>query len=158
MKLLWAPWRIQYIAGEREKGCFLCRIRREKKKDVENLVLWRGKTHFVVMNLYPYNNGHLMVASNRHVALLDSLSDEELLELMQLTVKCVQVLKKALRAQGVNAGFNLGLSAGAGLEDHLHFHIVPRWQGDTNFMPVLTDTKVISQQLQQTYEALKKAW
>lgn len=154
---MWAPWRTKYVAGEREKECFLCRVLSESKDD-ENFVLHRGATHFIVLNIYPYNNGHLMVSPNRHVKEVEQLVEAELLEMMKLSVRAVQALRIAIKPQGFNTGLNLGFAAGAGLEDHLHLHVVPRWQGDTNFMPVMADVKVVSQHLQETYALLKAAW
>ncbi|MFN4182268.1 MAG: HIT family protein [bacterium] len=154
MKLLWAPWRYQYIKKIDKSSCFLCKITKSRK-DTQNLILFRGKTHFVVMNKFPYNNGHLMVAPYRHIADFSPLTPEESTELMHLISLCLRALSSALKPQGFNLGWNLGICAGAGLEHHLHLHIVPRWTGDTNFLPVLSDTKVISQHLQATYKLLK---
>lgn len=150
---LWAPWRIEYIRGEKDGGCFLCRIFKEKA-DRENLLLYRGKTCAVVMNRYPYNSGHLMVAPYRHIAEPDALSSEEVLELTALTNRAVNALKTAMNPQGFNIGINLGESAGAGLKDHLHQHIVPRWTGDTNFMPVLGGPRVMPEALAATCDLL----
>ena len=157
MEKLWAPWRAPYILGPREEGCLLCRIAGEQD-DARNLVLWRGRLCFVMMNLYPYNSGHLMVVPYRHEKDLERLRREEMGEMMDLAGTGVRVLKKAMSPQGFNLGVNLGGIAGAGVEDHLHLHVVPRWKGDTNFMPVAAGTKVISQDLQETYRALLSAW
>jgi ATP adenylyltransferase len=154
MKQVWAPWRMEYISGKRRKTCFLCEIGRENR-DEENLVLLRGTHCFIVMNLYPYTNGHLLVAPLRHLADFSGLNDEARLEMLKFCEKGMEALKKAHKAQGFNVGLNLGKAAGAGLEDHLHWHIVPRWVGDTNFMPVLGEVKVISQHLKDTYNTLK---
>ncbi len=152
-KTIWAPWRIEYILGDKAGGCFLCNMFAEEN-DRENLLLKRGKTCAVVMNRYPYNSGHLMVTPYRHIENLSDLTAEERLELMDLTAEAVDLLKAALNPQGLNLGFNLGEPAGAGLKDHIHQHIVPRWTGDTNFMPVLADTRVMPQTLLEQYDVL----
>ena len=152
---LWAPWRIDYIRGEKESGCFLCRMLSEKA-DRENLILFRGKTCVVLMNRYPYNSGHLMVAPVRHIAALEDRTQEEILEMERLTAQAVAVLRETMNPQGFNIGINLGEAAGAGLKDHLHQHIVPRWVGDTNFMPVLDGPRVIPEALLETYDLLVK--
>jgi ATP adenylyltransferase len=157
MEKLWAPWRAPYILGPKEEGCLLCRIAGQKK-DAHNLVLRRGRLCFVMINLYPYNSGHLMIVPYRHEKDLESLSREETGEMMALAGTSIAVLKETMRPQGFNLGINLGDIAGAGVEDHLHLHVVPRWKGDTNFMPVTARTKVISQDLQETYRTLQKAW
>ncbi len=155
MDKLWAPWREKFIWCEKEPGCFLCRTA-QKKKDKENLILWRGEKCFVILNRYPYNNGHLMVAPYRHVGKFENLKEEELFELLKISQLCVRVIKSGLKPHGLNLGMNLGKVSGAGLADHLHLHIVPRWRGDTNFMPVLAETKIVSIGLKQTYVKLKK--
>ena len=157
MERLWAPWRAPYILGPKEEGCLLCRIGGEDK-DTQNLVLRRGRLCFVMMNLYPYNTGHLMVVPYRHEKDLERLSEEEIREMMRMAGKSIEVLKRAMSPQGFNLGINLGDIAGAGVEGHLHLHVVPRWKGDTNFMPVASRTKVISQDLQETYRSLRKTW
>ena len=156
MEKLWAPWRMKYILNIKNKKCFLCRSAREKRQDRKNYVLLRGSSCFVVLNAFPYNNGHLMVAPYRHIGKMEKLRVEELKELMELSVQAISILKKALKPDGFNLGINLGKVSGAGLVNHLHFHIVPRWDGDTNFMPVLGDTKIISQSLEETYKRLRK--
>jgi ATP adenylyltransferase len=157
MERLWAPWRAPYILGSKEEGCLLCRIAGERK-DTRNLVLWRGRLCLVMMNLYPYNSGHLMIVPYRHEKDVERLSRKEMGEMMDLAGTSIGVLKEAIHPQGFNLGINVGDIAGAGVEDHLHLHVVPRWKGDTNFMPVTARTKVISQELRDTYRALKKAW
>jgi ATP adenylyltransferase len=152
---LWAPWRVDYIHSGKEDGCFLCRIFSERN-DRENLLLVRGKTCAVLMNRYPYNSGHLMVAPYRHIAGLADLTPEETLEMAALTSRAIAVLSEVMAPQGFNIGCNLGEAAGAGLKDHLHQHIVPRWAGDTNFMPVLGGPRVIPEALEATYELLLK--
>lgn len=152
-KTIWAPWRIEYILSEKDDGCFLCRIFSEDN-DRDNLLLKRGTACAVVMNRYPYTGGHLMVTPYRHLDSLNDLNKEEKAELMELTIEAVEILKSELKPDGLNLGFNLGEAAGAGLKDHLHQHIVPRWTGDTNFMPVMSDTRVMPQALAEQYDVL----
>lgn len=156
-EILWAPWRMEYILGEKESGCIFC-TRINQDSDKENLILLRGGNNFVIMNKYPYNNGHLMVVPNRHTSEFDSLSDPEKLEMMNLVSKSMNVLKKTVNPDGFNVGMNIGKIAGAGIDDHLHFHIVPRWAADTNFMPVVGQTKIISEDLGETWERLKEGF
>lgn len=156
-KNLWAPWRIEYIKGIEEKsGCFICGYAGNADGDPENLVLWRTSRCIVMFNRFPYNNGHLLVAPLRHIADLGEADDGELLEMMKLTRDCKRVLTEAICPHGFNVGLNFGRCAGAGLPGHMHIHIVPRWDGDTNFMAVCTDTDVISQSLVDLYEELKQ--
>jgi len=155
MDTLWAPWRIDYILSPKESGCFFCRFLAEND-DPKRLILHRGKKTFVIMNYYPYNNGHLLVAPYAHVADLSAIDNQTHLELMQIIDRSTRILQDCLKADGFNIGLNLGSVAGAGVRDHLHFHIVPRWNGDTNFMPILGHTKVVSEGLQETYLKLKK--
>jgi len=158
MKKLWAPWRMKYITGVADKkneGCIFC-DKPKRKTDKANYILCRGKKAFVMMNIFPYNNGHLMIAPYRHGGDFIQLNDEELLEMMHLAQACQRTMNKVMKPQGFNLGFNLGRVAGAGIEDHVHLHLVPRWNGDTNFMPVLADTKVVSEALEDTYKKLKK--
>jgi ATP adenylyltransferase len=150
---LWAPWRIEYIRGEKEGDCFLCRIFAEKN-DRENLLLFRGSTCGVILNRFPYNGGHLLVAPYRHIAGLEGLTPDENLEMAALTTRSVAVLREVMAPQGFNIGINLGEAAGAGLKDHLHQHIVPRWIGDTNFMPVIGGPHVMPEALAITYDLL----
>ncbi len=154
--ILWAPWRIGYILNSKEKGCFLCRALEDNQNDDKNFLLYRGQYVFVILNLYPYNNGHILVAPNRHIKDLEDMLIEEEKEAVSLIKRSVKILKKNLKAESFNIGLNLGKAAGAGLDTHIHFHIVPRWVGDTNFIPVFTDTKVISQSLEELYIQLKK--
>ncbi len=155
MKRLWAPWRMEYILKSRSPGCFLCDIIRGTD-DESNLVLRRGEHCVLVLNRYPYNNGHLMVAPRRHVAGLEDLDDAERLELLTLAAAGCAALK-TLRPEGFNLGINLGSTAGAGLKDHLHLHVVPRWDGDTNFMAVVAGVKVIPQSLADVWRQLRAA-
>lgn len=154
MERLWAPWRSHYVASAGEpNGCFLC-TEPHSGNDRESLILSRGPKTFVILNRFPYNSGHLLIAPYRHVKDWEVLDDEELLEIGQQAQKMVTALKKVFKPQGFNVGLNLGGPAGAGLPGHLHVHVVPRWQGDTNFMPVLGDTKVISEGLLNTWGKL----
>lgn len=155
MKILWAPWRIKYILGKKE-GCIFCDKVKENK-DRENYILLRGKNAFVILNTFPYTNGHLMVAPYRHVPDLDGLEESELGELMRLVKTCTQILKKTLNPEGFNIGANLGKVAGAGVEGHIHIHIVPRWEGDTSFISTVGDTKIIPESLDDTYGKLLAA-
>lgn len=154
MKKLWAPWRMEYILQPKPQGCIFC-DKPKQEQDRENLILYRGKTCFVIMNFYPYNNGHLMVVPYRHIAKLDKLSMQEQTEMMQTVAKAGTILEKTMHCEGLNIGMNLGRVAGAGIDEHLHFHIVPRWNGDTNYMPVIGHTKVLSQGLNESWDLLK---
>jgi ATP adenylyltransferase len=156
MDYLWRPWRMEYILSEKPKGCIFCDGPAEKR-DRENYILHRGKACFIMLNIYPYNNGHLMVAPFRHVPDLDGLTGNELTELIQLVKRSMKVQRKALNPDGFNVGMNVGKVAGAGVKDHVHVHVVPRWEGDTNFMPLTADTRVIPELLQSTYEKLLAA-
>ncbi len=156
MKILWAPWRIEYIRSPKHDGCIFCDFPKENR-DEERLILYRGEHSFVIMNNYPYNPGHVMIAPYRHVGRWEDLTDDELLEIMKLSQMMIKVLKKVMSPHGFNLGVNLGRVAGAGIDDHVHLHIVPRWNGDTNFMPVIADTKVIPESLEEAYRELKKA-
>lgn len=154
MKHIWAPWRIKYIEIKEPEGCFLC----DKPKldnDAENYILHRGRLNFVILNSYPYNPGHLMVAPYRHIGNLEDLTVEERNDHYELVSRCVTVLKQVLDTQFFNIGMNLGRVSGAGVADHIHTHIVPRWNGDTNFMPVVADTKVLPESMADTYKKLK---
>ena len=152
---LWAPWRIEYIRGEKENECFLCKMLAQEN-DRDNLLLFRGKTCAVVMNRFPYNSGHLMVFPNRHVADFADLTTEEDLEMCELTRRAIAALRAVMAPEGFNLGTNLGSAAGAGLKDHLHRHIVPRWVGDTNFMAVTGGLHVVPEALADTYDLLKE--
>jgi ATP adenylyltransferase len=157
MKLLWAPWRGQYVEKvDQQEGCFLCgAVQQPEDKLREHLVLHIGRKAFVIFNKYPYNAGHLMVAPKEHIGDFDLLDEETTLEIHRLTKACLKALKEVIKPHGFNLGYNLGRPAGAGLESHLHLHIVPRWNGDTNFMPTIGNTKVISQDLFELYDRLK---
>jgi ATP adenylyltransferase len=155
MKVLWAPWRMNYIiSARREQGCIFC-PGEDRTGDAERLILSVGKRTLVMMNRFPYNNGHLLVAPLRHVPDFGQLDEHEMLDLLMMVRRSVEVLKKVMGPEGFNVGVNLGRVAGAGVEQHMHFHIVPRWNGDTNFMTILDDVRVIPEHLQQTYEKLR---
>jgi ATP adenylyltransferase len=156
---LWATWRIAYIEQTKKvsgKECIFDALPRESN-DRENLILYRGKTAFIILNAFPYTNGHLMVVPYKHTEDMSALSDEELLEVNQLVAKSISWLKKAYNPDGFNIGLNLGDAAGAGIKDHIHWHVVPRWSGDTNFMSVTADTRVMPESLQSTYDRIKRA-
>jgi ATP adenylyltransferase len=155
---LWAPWRMEFIRAPKEPECFMCRILREgPSKEAENLVLRRGATCLLLMNRYPYTSGHLLVAPFRHEGRLDALRPEELGEMMELASLGTRLLERVAQPQGFNLGINQGAAAGAGLKDHLHLHVVPRWEGDTNFMPVLGAVRVMPQALEEMRAALVAA-
>jgi len=153
---LWAPWRIGYVRSAKGDGCLFCE-KSKSREDRRNLVTARGEFCFVLLNTFPYNNGHLMVAPYEHVAELEGLSNEQCAELMRLVQQSIMALKLKFRPDGFNVGWNLGAVAGAGIAAHLHAHIVPRWNGDTSFMPVLSDTSVVCQSLEAAYEELTQA-
>ena len=155
MKKMWAPWRMEYILQPKEKGCIFCDKPLQQGKERENFILCKAKHSFVIMNYYPYNNGHVMVVPYRHLHKLFLLNDDEKFELMDLISQSSSILESHLNCEGMNIGMNLGRIAGAGIDEHVHFHIVPRWGGDTNFMPVTGHTKVISQGLWELYDELK---
>ena len=157
MKQLWAPWRMTYIGDidkEKDDGCFFCRYWRETGRERENLVLGRGRDAFILLNRYPYTNGHLMIAPARHAGLMEEVADAEGAEIWRLTTIAKKALTNAFGPQGFNIGINQGRVAGAGVVDHLHVHIVPRWDGDVNFMPVFADVRVIPQALEETRDRL----
>jgi len=159
---LWAPWRMEYIRSLNEEakeagGCFLCRYFEKPEDDRKNHVVWRGTTAFVVMNRFPYNNGHLMIAVGRHAGNPADLTEEELTEMTRLSFTGAELLTRAVRAVGCNIGTNVGRCAGAGLPDHLHTHVVPRWDGDTNYMAVLGGVRVVPDSLDATYKQLVRA-
>lgn len=163
MKRMWSPWRAAYIETftnpprkKSKKSIFLQAL--EANDDDKEFIVWRGKHCFVIMNRYPYNSGHMMIVPYRQVARFDDLTDTELLDIMRTARKAIQALDATMRPEGFNFGANLGRASGAGINDHIHFHIVPRWNGDTNFMPVLTDTKVISEDMRATLAKLRRAF
>jgi len=159
MKRLFSPWRSAYIQTfkipQKGKRCLFCRIAREKK-DAKNLVLYRGKHAFIVMNLYPYNSGHVMVVPYKHADTIEKLAEKEQAEILRLTAKAQKALRKLNKPHGFNFGANFGRVAGAGIDQHIHFHLVPRWSGDTNFMPVLANTKMISEDMRKMWGSLRR--
>ena len=155
MKYIWAPWRIEYIRSEKPEGCIFC-TKPGEERDPENYILYRGAKNYIIMNSYPYNPGHLLVVPYRHTGEIEALNAGERNEHFELVSRCVQVLKKSLKPGGFNIGMNLGKVAGAGIDDHFHSHIVPRWQGDTNFMTVMADARVLPQAMAESYETLRK--
>lgn len=160
MKRLHSPWRSEYIQSfktpVKKAGCVLCAARKSPD-DERHYVVARGRHSFVILNLYPYNSGHCMVVPNRHVATLESLTDAEYAEMFRFVRKAIAGLGRVSIPDGFNIGSNFGRSAGAGIADHIHMHVVPRWNGDTNFMPVLADTKVISEEMGRTWRRLRDA-
>lgn len=160
MERLWSPWRIGYVANssgsKSEEECIFC-DNPAAGADIDKLILHRGRSAYIMLNLYPYNNGHMMVSPFRHVAELEDLRQDEMLELMELSALGIEALKRQMKPAGFNLGLNLGKSAGAGFAGHLHVHIVPRWEGDTNFMPVTADTKVIAEDLKESYKRLRES-
>lgn len=153
MKTVWAPWRMEYILSEKPDYCIFCNAL-EQNDDTKTFILYRGKHSFIIMNTFPYNNGHLMVTPFQHLPCVTRLDNDTALEIHCMMQESVRILRSILNADGFNIGLNLGKVAGAGVEDHMHIHIVPRWNGDTNFMPVIADTKVFPQYLKATYEKL----
>jgi ATP adenylyltransferase len=158
MKRLFSPWRSAYIqtfkSSMKSKQCLFCRIE-ASRSDEKNLIVWRGKHCYVVMNLFPYNAGHVLIVPYKHTPEFGALTADENAEVMHTTARCMKALKKLSRPHGFNFGANLGRVAGAGIERHVHFHLVPRWNGDTNFLPVLSDTKLVSEDLRKTCKELK---
>jgi ATP adenylyltransferase len=157
---IWAPWRLPYVkdaSKDSESECIFC-SKPAEDDDAASLIVHRGELCFVILNLFPYTNGHLMIAPFEHVPTLPELDDETIAELMALAQRAMVVLDREYSPHGYNVGFNQGRVAGAGLEHHIHMHVVPRWGGDTNFMPVLADTRVMPQSLEQSYEALRRGF
>lgn len=159
MEHLFAPWRMEYVGGEQPPGCLFCRLREQPPaEDRAALVLAREPGSLTVMNRFPYNSGHLMVAPAAHVPSLEDLDDEASADLLRGVRRALKALRDTMRPEGFNVGVNLGRVAGAGIPDHVHVHIVPRWAGDTNFMPVLAETKVVNEHLDRTWEKLSAAF
>ena len=163
MKRLWSPWRSSYIQSfkkppKRRGGgkLSLFTLARRSHEDAKNLVVWRGEHCFVIMNRFPYNSGHVMIVPNRQIADIYALTPEELLEIMLTVQRTMKALDTLMKPQGYNVGANIGRAGGAGVDEHIHFHVVPRWNGDTNFMPVLSDTKVVSEDIKKTWKILRK--
>ena len=155
MDHLWTPWRFDYISriGHAESGCVFCRILLEQN-DRENLVVCRGRSVFVILNLFPYTSGHMLIVANRHIPFLADADSQELHEMMELAQRCESALKAEYRPDGFNLGFNLGRAAGAGVASHLHMHVVPRWTGDGNFLSTVSETRVLPEELPQTWRRL----
>jgi ATP adenylyltransferase len=156
-KLIWAPWRAEYILGKKEKGCIFCN-RLKKRADKNNLLVYRGKKIFVILNKFPYNSGHSMVVPKRHLSSLDDLTPAEATEFMEVIKLTIKVTKQAFHPDSFNVGMNMGCGSGAGIPEHIHMHIVPRWAEDTNFMPVIGDTEVVSFPLDLIYDRLKEGF
>ena len=157
MKVAWAPWRMTYIERGRPEECIFC-VDGERQGD---LVLAADETMVVMLNMFPYNNGHLMVAPREHVARLGDLARDKYVALMDALLGSIDIVERVFKPQGVNVGINIGAPAGAGIEDHLHWHVVPRWNGDTNYMPVIAEVKVLPQHLRDSYDRLRphfEAW
>ncbi len=157
--ILWNPWRYEYIKStvkREKKKCILCEI--PSRRDDEAYIIHRGKHAFIVLNAYPYNSGHVMIVPYRHVPSLEDLSDEEFLEITILLKKILRTLREAFNPEGFNVGVNIGRAAGAGIEEHVHIHVVPRWIGDSNFMAVIGNTKTLPVSLEETYRILKTKW
>ena len=154
---LWAPWRMEYIQNQTENRCFLCDNVADDGPE-KDLLIARGETAYLIMNGFPYNSGHVLIAPNRHVADLCELTQKERAEIMELTAKMKTVMERVMQPQGFNFGFNLGAAAGAGIRDHVHGHLVPRWVGDTNFMPVIGNVRVVPQALAETAKLFHDAW
>lgn len=156
MDKIFAPWRGRFVLSKiKYKGCIFC-IKQKEKQDKKNYVVYRGKMCFIILNIYPYNPSHLMIAPYRHIGNFEDLQDNEMLEIMQLTKSSIKILKKEISPDGFNLGYNLGKVAGAGISEHIHLHIVPRFLGDTNFLPIIGETKIISISLDETYKRLRK--
>ena len=154
---LWAPWRLDYIRGDKPGGCIFC-DKPEAGDDAEVHIVHRGERCFVILNAFPYNNGHLMVSPFRHVPSIEELESDELTELMTLAQRSIAALREVYRPEGFNIGINQGKVAGAGVEDHVHLHVVPRWSADTNFMPVVGSTRVLPQSLADSHRELAAAF
>ena len=158
MERLWAPWRMQYVGGEQRPGCLFDRVIENPDDEDAKLVVWRPEGAIVMLNKFPYNPGHAMVAPLAHKASLEELDDGEMSDLMRAVKRTLEVLRLVMNPDGFNAGVNIGRAAGAGIPDHVHFHVVPRWNGDTNFMAVIDDVKVVNEALDHTAEKLRKAF
>ncbi len=158
MERLWAPWRIQYVGVDQKQGCFFCRVIENPDAPDAALVVWRPSGAIVMLNKFPYNPGHAMVAPLAHKASLEDLGDDEILDLMRAVKRTFSVLRGEMKPDALNGGLNVGRAAGAGVPDHVHFHVVPRWSGDTSFMVVVDDVKVVNEALADTAEKLRKAF
>ena len=157
MNQLWSPWRMEYIGSNKVEGCVFCTVQ-EQEDSAENLIVFRGTYTFVILNRYPYTSGHLMVIPYVHKPNLEELDVESRTEMMELTSRCTTVLRTVYKPQGFNIGMNIGEAAGAGVKEHVHIHIVPRWVGDTNFMSAVGQTRVLPETLEDTYRRVKEAF
>ena len=157
MNVIWAPWRMEYILSGKEQHCIFCELPKQER-DRDNLILYRSVHSFVIMNRYPYNNGHILVVPYRHVSALEGLDDAVLLDFMKVTRHSVASIRKAFMPDGFNIGINIGRIAGAGMEEHVHLHMVPRWAGDTSFMTVFDEVRVIPEHIMSTYDKLFAAF
>ena len=156
---LWAPWRMEYIASEKPEGCIFCEFpAAPEERDRGNLLLHRSARSFTILNRFPYNSGHVMVVPRAHVSDLGTLAPEAWADLADELRRAIAVVRAAYRPQGMNVGMNLGVAGGAGITEHLHWHVVPRWGGDTNYMPVLSDTRVVPEALDAAWERLRAAF
>ena len=159
MKTLWAPWRMTYILSEKTGECIFCEFpKQDRSKDKDNLILYRSSHNFVIMNRYPYNNAHIMIVPYVHTPSLDGLTDDALLDFMKVVQHSITSLQKTLMPEGFNLGINIGKVAGAGMEEHIHLHMVPRWAGDTSFMTVLGEVRVVPEHIMDTYDKLFAAF
>ena len=157
MKHLWSPWRMDYIKSFKKNGCVFCKALGEEDGP-ENLIVYRGETCCVILNRFPYTSGHLMVIPFKHAQTLSDLDAETRTEMFELTTKCTEVLDRLYNPHGYNVGINIGEAAGAGIEEHIHIHIVPRWAGDTNFMSSVGETRVLPEDIEETYRRVKGEW
>ena len=154
-EVIWSPWRMEYIRGRKPDGCVFCEVAEaDPSEDAERHVVHRGRNHYVVLNIWPYNNGHAMIVPYRHITDITDLTDDDALEMFRLSGKLVEAYRSTMNAQGVNVGLNLGQVSGGSI-DHLHLHLVPRGLGDANFMPIIGHTKVLVEMLSETYERLR---
>jgi ATP adenylyltransferase len=158
MDFIWSPWRYDYLAsgGSKPSSCVFC-VTEDRSHDAERLIVYRGAYNFVILNLFPYTSGHTMVAPYQHLDTIASASTEQLSEMMQLSQRIIGALQKLYRPEGFNLGMNLGVAAGAGIREHFHLHVVPRWAGDANFMTISGETRVLPEELHKTYERMKAA-
>ncbi len=157
MNHLWSPWRMEYIQNHEEEGCVFCKAQAQADSP-ENLIVFRGQRAFVILNRFPYTSGHLMVVPTAHQPSFEDLDIETRAEVMELTTRCIRVLRKVYRPEAFNVGANIGVLAGAGVANHVHMHIVPRWGGDTNFMSTLGQTRVLPEELEETYRRVREGW
>lgn len=155
MNYLYSPWRLEYILSKKAEECIFC-TKPNQNDDEKHLIVYRTKLSFVIINMFPYNNGHIMAVPNRHVACLSDLTNEERNDLFELTTLCERVIKKVYSPQGINVGINLGKAAGAGIDQHLHVHLVPRWGGDCNFMTSVGGVRVLPDDFERAYKLLKE--